>query len=67
MKSDLSDVLFNHKLDIAAADDSLDNENLSEEEILTKVKRLAVKSTNTLVSQVQFIQIGQDRSELARL
>ena len=32
-----------------------------------KVKRLAAKSTNTLVSQVQFFQMGQDRGVLARL
>ena len=56
---------FSHDLDIAAADDSLDYENLTKEEILIKVKRLAVKSTNTLVSQVQFFQMAQDRGELA--
>ena len=27
------------------------------------MRRLAVKSTNTLVSQVQFFKLGQDRGE----
>ena len=55
---------FSRDLDIIAADDSLDNEILTKNQILNKVEILAVKSNNTLVSQVQFFQMGQKRSEL---
>ena len=56
---------FSHNLDITAAADGLENEDLTKDQILIKVKRLAVKSRNTLVSQVQFFQTGQDRGKLA--
>ena len=56
---------FSHNLDIAAADDGLYNGDPTKEQILIKVNRLAIKSTNTLVSQVQFFQMGQDRGKLA--
>ena len=61
------------ELEIAAGDDCLGEEDtMSEEEFLRRVKRLAVKSTNTLVAQVRFFKLGQDRGEpgaayLARL
>ena len=38
---------------------------MSEEEFLRRVKRLAVKSMNTLISQVCFFKLGQDRGEPA--
>ena len=56
---------FSHDLDIAAAAAGLDNRDLTEEQILFQVKRLAVKSTNTLVFQIQFFQMGQDRGDIA--
>ena len=56
---------FSHDLDIAAAAAGLDNRDITEEQILFQVKRLAVKSTNTLVFQIQFFQMGQDRGDIA--
>ena len=61
----LYNVWASHNLDISTADDGLDEETLTEDEILSKVKSMAVKSTNTLLSQVKFFQMGQDRSSLA--
>ena len=57
---------FSQELEIAAGDDGLgEEEALSEEGFLKRVRRLAVKSTNTLVSQVCFFKLGQDRGEPA--
>ena len=57
---------FSCELKIATGDDGLcDDDDLDEEQFLKRVKRLAVKNTNTLVSQVQFFKLGQDRGEPA--
>ena len=55
---------FSQELEIAASDDCLGEEDtMSEEEFLRRVRRLVVKSTNTLVSQVHVFKLGQDRGK----
>ena len=48
----------------AATNDGMDDKEYnSEAKVLTRLKQIAVKSQNTLVSQVQFLSISQDRNE----
>ena len=48
----------------AAIDGRMDDEEYnSETKFLARLKQIAFKSQNTLVSQVQFLSIGQDTNE----
>ena len=53
---------LSRKLKVMATGDGLQALK-TEAELLPRLKKLAVKSTNTLVARVKFLQAGQDRNE----
>ena len=53
---------FSRELEIAGGNNELgDDDDLDEEQFLSRMRRLALQSTNNLVYQVQFFQLGQAR------
>ena len=51
---------FSREPKIGASDEGLgDNTDLDKEQFLKRVRRLVIKCTNTLVSQVQFFKLGR--------
>ena len=48
----------------AATDDGMDNEEFNtKEKFLARLKEIAVKSQNTIVGRVHFLNMGQERNE----